>query len=316
MTISLGRLELLSPRDVWRHEERDFTPWLAENVSLLSDVIGVRIVVDQIEHRVGSYELDILGRVDESDAIVVIENQLGTTDHSHLGQLLAYAAGLEASIIIWVAGNVRDEHRSTIDWLNQHTGPRTSFFLVRPEVLRVDGSKPAVRFVLEASPSEFARDLQELAIAGARPSHEFRTQFWAGLLEHLRGAGQTWASGRSATKDAWIAFAVGRSGIGTHASMALGSRMRVEIYCTDDPDKVLFGKLAAHKTEIESMFAGEVVSWEPLEGKLASRVAVYRPYDKEAISTASHERDELYKWITKQLLICRQATRQFLLQDA
>jgi hypothetical protein len=316
MTVSLGRLEFLSPRDVWRHEERDFTPWLAENIGFLSDAVGVRIVVDQIEHRVGSYVLDVLGRVDESDAIVVIENQLGTTDHSHLGQLLAYAAGLDASIIIWVAGDVRDEHRSTIDWLNQHTGPRTSFFLVRPEVLRVDGSKPAVRFLLEASPSEFTRDLQELAISGSRPSHEFRMQFWAGLLEHLRTAGHSWASGRSTTKDSWIPFAVGRSGVGVHASMAQGSRMRVEIYCADDPDKARYARLAAHKDAIESMFAEEQVSWEPLEGKLASRIAVYRPYNKEAISAPSSERDDLYKWITKHLLVCRQVARQHLVQDA
>lgn len=120
----LGRLEILSPREVWRHEERDFTPWLAE-------------------HRVGNYELDILGHIADSDAVVIIENQLGQTGHGHLGQLLAYASGLNAAVIIWVAPEIRDEHRGVIEWLNNHTHDSVSFFLVRPEVFRIDNSNPA-----------------------------------------------------------------------------------------------------------------------------------------------------------------------------
>ena len=96
----LGKIELLSIRELWNHEERDFTPWLAQNIDQLSDVLGVPVVVDQIEHKVGSYELDILGHVDENDAIVIVENQLSATDHGDLGQLITYASGLEAAIIV------------------------------------------------------------------------------------------------------------------------------------------------------------------------------------------------------------------------
>ena len=280
---------------------------------MLSEALGVSIVVDQTEHRVGSYELDILGHVEENDAIVVIENQLGPTDHGHLGQLLAYAAGLEASIIVWVAAEARDEHRSAIDWLNNHTDQRTSFFLVRPEVVRIDNSKPAVRFLLEASPSEFARHLQEIAGAGTSAGREFRVAFWSGLLDHLRVAGHTWASGRSPTKDSWLPFAVGRTGVGTHASMAQGNRMRVEIYFSQDPEKINFDRLLSHKAEIERLCEGEVVSWERLDGRQASKIAVYRPFNREAIATASPERDELYAWITKRLLVFRDIARRLLL---
>jgi hypothetical protein len=312
VALSIGKLEVLSPRELWRHEERDFTPWLAENIAQLSEVLGVSIVVNHIEHRVGNYELDILGHVEENDSIVVIENQLGATDHGHLGQLLAYAAGLEAAIIVWVAAEVRDEHRSAIKWLNTHTDERTSFFLVRPEVVRIDDSKPAVRFQLEAGPSEFARHLQEIAASSNTASHGFRLAFWNGLLDHLRANRHSWASGRSATKDAWISFAIGRSGIGTHVSMAMGSRMRVEIYCSQDAEKVNFDRLSSHREEIERLFPGETISWERLDGKLASRVAVYRSYDKDKVATPSPERDEIFSWITKNLLLFRDVARKYL----
>lgn len=98
--VQLGKIQMLNIREIWKHEERDFTPWLAENIDHISSILDLPIIVDQIEHKVGTYELDILGHVDENDAIVVIENQFGPTDHDHLGKLIAYAAGLEAALVI------------------------------------------------------------------------------------------------------------------------------------------------------------------------------------------------------------------------
>jgi hypothetical protein len=312
MPLVIGKLENLRLRDLWRHEERDFTPWLAENICELSDLLGFSIVVDQTEHRVGNYELDILGHVEETDKVVIVENQLGTTDHGHFGQLLAYAAGLDAAIIIWVAAEIRDEHRSAIEWLNSHTSDGISFFLVRPEVIRIDDSKPAVRFQLESSPSEFARNLQSIAALSNRASHEFRIAFWTALLEYLKAQGKTWASGRSTSKDAWIAFAVGRSWVNANVSMATGSRMRVEIYLSQDTDKNIFDSLYEHRTDIEAVFPGESVSWERLDGKLASRVAIYRSYDKSRVADQSPERDELFGWIAKNLQLLRDVARKYL----
>src|SRR4030095_1534532 len=113
-------------------------------------------------HKVSNYELDILGHIEESDSTVIIENQLYPTDHNHLGQLITYAAGLNASIVIWIATEIREEHRSAIEWLNGHSDQKTSYFLVRPEVFRIDNSNPAVRFQLEANPSEYERRLRSI----------------------------------------------------------------------------------------------------------------------------------------------------------
>ena len=191
--LQLGDLKMLDIHDLWKHEERDFTPWLAKNVDQLSELIGVPIVVDNTEQRVGGYELDILGHVEENDAVVIIENQLQATDHGHLGQLITYAAGLDAAIIIWVAPDVRDEHRSAIKWLNDHIDETISFFLVRPEVFRIDSSNPVVRFQLEASPSEFGRRLRSIIETEDSPRFDYRRQFWEGLLQYLGENGHSWA---------------------------------------------------------------------------------------------------------------------------
>lgn len=308
----LGELRILNPREVWKSEEKDFTPWIVDNIQKLSEVIGVPFTVEQTEKKVGSYELDIYGLVEGTDACVIIENQLAETDHKHLGQLLTYAAGLDAGVIIWVATQVTDEHRAAIEWLNRNTNDNVSFFLVRPEVLKIDESKPAPRFILEASPSEFKRILREAVGTDEAPRHEFRRKFWADLLAFLASRGQDWAEGRRTTKEAWISTAIGKSGIGVNISMAMGSRMRVEIYCSHDSDKRLHKQLLSHKAEIESALAGEQVSWEPLEDSAASRVAVYRSYNKEEVSDNTPERTDLFAWIEEQVVKFREIAKKYL----
>jgi len=98
---------------------------------------------------------------------------------------LGASAGLEAAIIVWVATDVREEHKAAVEWLNQHTGSSVSFFLVKPEVLAIDRSVPAVRFNLVAAPSEFSRRLRSVVEQEDRPSFEFRRRVWEALYTYL-----------------------------------------------------------------------------------------------------------------------------------
>ncbi len=158
----LGRLQTVDHREIWVHEGRDFTPWLAANINQLSEVIGIPLRVQQVEQRVGNYQLDIFAQDENSESMVIIENQLEETDHKHLGQLITYAAGLDAKIVIWIATYIRDEHRLAVEWLNRNMGDDISFFLVRLEVVRIGNSLPAVRFIPEVEPSQFERTLDTI----------------------------------------------------------------------------------------------------------------------------------------------------------
>jgi hypothetical protein len=310
--VELGNIQIRSLKDVWINEEQDFTPWLAENIEHLSKLIGIPIAVEQTEKKVGSHELDIFGRVEGGDAIVIVENQLDATDHKHLGQLITYAAGLEAAIIIWVASEIGDDHRTAVKWLNRNMSEKISFFLVRPELIQVDNSKPAVRFQLEAAPSEFERRLRETVEDESAPRFEFRRKFWEELFVYLAANGHPWAQGRIAPKEAWVSSTVGRRGVNVNVSMAQGSRIRVEIYCPNDADKQMFDKVFANKQEIEKKLIPEAVSWERLDDSKASRIAVYRNYDKDQAATDTPHRKELFSWIGNQLSSMRQIAKQCL----
>src|SRR5262245_8924009 len=97
-SLSFGRLERVDPRTAWLTEAGHFTPWLAQpdNLRLLGDTIGIELELEAQEKSVGPFRADILCKDTATGDWVLIENQLAQTDHTHLGQLLTYAAGLKS----------------------------------------------------------------------------------------------------------------------------------------------------------------------------------------------------------------------------
>lgn len=131
----LGKLKKIDLREAWKHEALDFTQWLAkdENLALLSEEIGVDINLIETEANVGSFNVDILAE-DSNGRKIVIENQLESTNHDHLGKIITYASGYNAEIIIWIVKDVRNEHKQAIDWLNEHTDEKINFFAIKLEL--------------------------------------------------------------------------------------------------------------------------------------------------------------------------------------
>lgn len=149
----------VTPREFWFHEARDFTPWLAENLSLLAESLNMALEFEEREKSVGNFRADLVCRNIADGSRVVIENQLTCSDHSHLGQVLTYAAGLQATTVIWVAEEFRKEHRATLEWHNEITAKRFRFFGVELRTWRVQASR-YVEFAITAKPESWMQ-LQE-----------------------------------------------------------------------------------------------------------------------------------------------------------
>lgn len=315
MNIKLGNIITLNPREVWKNEEYDFTPWLAKNIDSLSEVIGIPIYVEETEKRVGKYELDIYGKVAGSNDIVVIENQLESSDHKHLGQLITYASGLDAAIVIWVTPKINDEHKQAIEWLNEISNEDTSFFLIRPEIIKIDDSLPAAKFHLEAGPNDFERTIKSIVNHGERKSHQIRRVFWSELIEYCKDNDFSWGANRRTTKDHWLSFAVGKSGYSAIASFARNTRLRTELSIeTADriENKRVFDELILYQEEIAKRFNVDL-SWERIDDKKVSRIALYYEYNKGKLENDAQYRQECFKWITEHIELMKKIFNEYII---
>ena len=161
----LGKLERVDVRKVWLGEASDFTPWLAlpDNITLLGEAIGLELEVQAQETSVGRFRADILCKDTTTGHFVLIENQLERTDHIHLGQLMTYAAGLDAVTVIWVSPRFTDEHRAALDWLNRMTTEGLNLFGLEIEVWRIGDSPMAPKFNVVSQPNDWAKTVKEQA---------------------------------------------------------------------------------------------------------------------------------------------------------
>ena len=190
MTTEFGNPEAVNLRDIWEYETNDFTPWLADNLDCISDAIGIPLELVRTEASVGRFSADILARAPDGE-FAIIENQLESSDHSHLGQTLAYLAGLGARTAVWVASDFEEEHLAAIRWLNANTAADFSFFAVRVWAAKIGDSPPSPRFDVLELPSDWDDEIRAAAQANrdasavAQPSREglsarggFNRDFW------------------------------------------------------------------------------------------------------------------------------------------
>lgn len=202
--IAFGRLLDLDPRDAWRNEAHDFTPWLAANITHLSDAIGIPLEITGTEVTVEKFAADILARNPMDDTVVLIENQLEATDHTHLGQIMTYLAGLNAHTVVWIAPGFREPHLSAIRWLNEHTAEGFSFFAVRLRLVRIADSPFAPIFEVVEKPNDWERRLVVSRKAAESMSDigERRRAFWQAYLDRVPDAAD-WGLRAYATSSVW-----------------------------------------------------------------------------------------------------------------
>jgi len=283
MSVQLGRLQRIDLRQAWQSEDGDFTTWLAqpENLALLGETIGLDLELQGTEQGVGPFRADILCKDTLGDQWVVVENQLERTDHGHLGQLLTYAAGLEAVTIVWIAGRFTDEHRAALDWLNEVTNERANFFGLEVELWRIGDSVPAPKFNVVSQPNESTKGPASPRSSDTlTPAAQLRLEYWSALREVIEAdpgpLKATKPSGQS-----WYGFAIGRSYFTLYAA-AYGSEQSVNVDLNIyGPDRIAhFNLLLAQKGETETQL-GEALEWLELPNMRISRIILRRPADVE-----------------------------------
>lgn len=261
----LGELKAVDLREVWPGEASDFTPWLAqdENLKQLGTAIGLELEPEQVEVAVGPFSADILAREASTSSYVVIENQLGKTDHDHLGKALTYSSALGAKTIVWVAGDFTDEHRKALDWLNENTIDGLAFFGVQVELWSINDSLPAVRFNVISRPSEAQRTIVSQAQGELTPGRRLQLEWWTAFREALLKA-KVVPSAQSPRPQYWYNVALGRAGIHLSAIANVeANKLGVRVYMQGKHGAAsALMQLEAQKQDIESE-VGEQLHWNP-----------------------------------------------------
>ncbi len=306
-TAKLGQLEEVDLRTIWGDESRDFTPWLAEHLDLLGNAIGLELERIDTEVPVGRYWLDILA---EADGIgqVAIENQLGPTDHGHLGQLATYAAGVEAKALVWVAKAFHQEHLAAIDWLNQWTGPSIGVFAVEVRALKIGCSLPAPEFRAISYPADWARrqgstDESKGMTAQERNRRiEFFDRLVAGANERgLRTSNYTWSVAQSKS----FPCEVQEDGLIYWVSLRSKSRVSVQLdirTSTLERNAAIVSALEQNLVELEGElgFRPELFAPDPggRHGRLKGSVLML---GQAVIDGTAEENEETLEWCLDKL---------------
>lgn len=275
--MKLGKMKELDIRKVWAHEQYDFSKWLAaeENIKELSDTLNLALTDVETEKFVGSYRCDIICKDELTGKSVLIENQLEQTNHDHLGKIITYASGLDASVVVWIVADARQEHASAIEWLNKHTDDDLAFFLIEVHAYTIGDSVPAPMFKIIEQPNDFVKSVKTIARSGELSDTQIKRQeFWNQFNDILNQRGKPFNK-RKATTDHWYEVAVGSSQC--HISIDLVNKehkIRVGLWIADN--KELFDSMKEHQAEIEGV-AGFPLEWDRLNNKKASVICATIP---------------------------------------
>ena len=273
--MKLGRLTEVDIRELWKHEQYDFSEWLSkeENTELLNDVIGLTLTDINKEVFVGSYRCDLVAKDETTGIRVIIENQLDSTDHAHLGKIITYASGLDADVVVWIVKEAREEHRSAIEWLNNKTAKDISFFLIEIHAYKIADSLAAPKFEVIEKPNDFVKSRNNMNIDGKlNKSQSERLNFWPEFNNEILNSGKPFNI-RKASTDHWYDVALGTSE--AHISITLvnkNNNIGIEVYINDN--KELFDSLYDNAETIHKEL-GFNMKWQRLNEKKASRIIYY-----------------------------------------
>ena len=279
MSKELSRLKSVELRDIWPNEAADFTPWLAkeENLALLGEKLSMELEFESQEINVGDFRADILCRNITNGSRVLIENQLEETDHSHLGQILTYAAGLDIHTVIWIAKEFREEHRAALDRLNEITNEDFQYFGVEVKVWQIGDSASAPQFEIVSKPNDWNRTVSqntERAVSGDLSETQLQLErFWTALRDYMVEKSNPIKLPKPSPWR-YLILSIGRTGFNINPRLATTKKeIGVDLYISSEQNTTAhFHLLKEQQAEIEKEF-GEPLEWEELPNRKSSRIS-------------------------------------------
>lgn len=284
----LAELVTVSVNEYFDNEEEEFTPWLAENISLLEhdDLLNIPLEVQQREASVGRYRADIIAQDPETDRMIVIENQFGETDHTHLGQALVYTAGTDADIVVWIAEEFTDEHISVLRWLNNRTDEEAAFFAIEISLNQIGDSPYAPAFTAVERPDEWSNRVRTENLSD---TGRMQLQFWNEYADRAQERGTPQLAGTSPSDGASHSIHIGHSGVYIRPTARFISNELVAMIRFTSGDTTFGGiNQERFKQEIQDEVAGhdltyfdedisDMLEWDVAEeGKKYDHIRLYR----------------------------------------
>jgi|TARA_B110000240_G_C13439110_1_gene427237 hypothetical protein len=305
----VSKLKKQKIRDIWKTEDRDFTPWLVENIELLNEDLGLNIQDPESEKRLDTFKVDIVA--EDNEGKVVIENQFERSDHDHLGKLLTYISNVEnTKKAIWIVEEAKSEHQRAIDWLNANV--RTcSFYLVKIQVFKIKDSEPGAQFFLISGPDENISAVGKIKEKDSQ-KEEIKFRFWSAFFEKLKKRSNIF-SNTAPKPRTYIGVSAGIRGVNYNVAAGKNST-QVEIYIDRGKEEgkasntKILKALESNKSDIEKIF-GKKLDWELLESSRACRISL-----RSNIGGFDNEEnwDDTHEFLVENLVKLESATKKYI----
>ncbi|PTX44186.1 uncharacterized protein DUF91 [Christiangramia gaetbulicola] len=199
--------------------------------------------------------------------------------------------------IIFVANKYRKEVTSTVLWLLAHDIQIQCFraipytmadeaFLQIEQIIPLPETR---EFMIDAMEKEKEERSKSMAVAETEAR---MLDLWTKLKQRLSDQNINYLDRVSAKHYFDLGFS---KGSGRFAFCVGRDSVRVELYFSNDPEKLLIDEMSKHKEKIEQQFGNELV-FERLDGKKASRIRYDRPISPNENYSVSENRDEYIDW--------------------
>jgi hypothetical protein len=118
---------------------------------------------------------------------------------------------LDAVTIVWVAERFTEEHRATLDWLNERTDEKINFFGLEVELWKIGESPVAPKFNIVSKPNDWTRSVQRAAEGEITEHKRTQLEFWTAFREYMEEKSSIRC--HKAYPQHWMNHPIGKSGI-------------------------------------------------------------------------------------------------------